>query len=198
MNPATVKFICAKCSHTATLEDIEQFRRGADQRVMEGSGIQIEVSPIKVTDVLRCGACTGGVMFASSEADESSEQFKQSVKEHFLELIKKQDPSLKHIDAIRLWQNIEHSSAFFFTPQQKPKRRGYLLADELERAVQERTADEFPSEQEMTKLLKDKMKKKFLELFRQDPRNKRRDPEKIWEALEKALTIETKRIYPTT
>lgn len=51
-----------------------------------------------------------------------------------------------------------------------------------------------PEAEQLKKEIMEETKKKFLELARNNPHYKNRDPEQIWKALEKAITVDIKRI----
>lgn len=63
---SVTEFVCDKCSHTATLAEINQRRREAGEKV----GEDVTVEPVTVNDTVSCPACDGIMSYRPSEASE--------------------------------------------------------------------------------------------------------------------------------
>jgi len=69
-----------------------------------------------------------------------------------------------------------------------------IIAANLRAIAAEIEASQTEDEKQMEKEFKEDLKKKFIELTKDDPNYKNKDPEQIWQALEKAITFSVKRI----
>jgi hypothetical protein len=65
------------------------------------------------------------------------------------------------------------------------------LIEELNLQSEIKSAGAIPTEDEILRILSQRMRSKFMDLFRKDPRNKKIEvaPERIWDVFEKSVQL---------